>query len=277
LADTLVTVEYDSNSVPMLVFAENGNGETDIIVTAADLSGLTANDTVHVTILPVNDAPLEFGLLSPADSTELIITPNDISQEMNLMMKWESSSDVDGDVLSYQFVLYNGVYGTGAPVFIDTVLSDTVLYIPYQDLAELIGMLGQTSISGDWTVFTTDSVDTTISNDVWNILIDAGGVLSIHGDIIPEVYALHQNYPNPFNPTTILRYDLPEDTQVNITIYDIMGREVRTLVNNQQSAGYKSVVWDATNDLGQPVSAGMYLYRISAEEFVQVKKMVLLK
>ena len=80
-----------------------------------------------------------------------------------------------------------------------------------------------------------------------------------------------------YNPTTILRYDLPEDTQVNITIYDIMGREVRILVNNQQSAGYKSVVWDATNDLGQPVSAGMYLYRISAEEFVQVKKMVLLK
>jgi len=91
------------------------------------------------------------------------------------------------------------------------------------------------------------------------------------------VYALHQNYPNPFNPTTILRYDLPEDTQVRITIYDIMGREIRTLFNNQQSAGYKSVVWDATNDLGQPVSAGMYLYRIFAEEFVQVKKMVLLK
>jgi flagellar hook assembly protein FlgD len=58
---------------------------------------------------------------------------------------------------------------------------------------------------------------------------------------------------------------------------ELMGREVRTLVNNQQSAGYKSVVWDATNDLGQPVSAGMYLYRIFAEEFVQVKKMVLLK
>jgi hypothetical protein len=116
----------------MLVFAENGNGETDIIVTAADLIGLTANDTVHVTILPVNDAPTEFGLLNPADSTELVITPNDISQEMNLMVRWESSSDVDGDVLIYQFVL--GVDGAGAPVLIDTVLSDTVLSIPYQDL-----------------------------------------------------------------------------------------------------------------------------------------------
>jgi hypothetical protein len=275
LADTLVTVDYDSNSVPMLVFAENGNGETDIIVTATDLIGLTVNDTVHVTILPVNDAPTEFGLLNPADSTELVITPNDISQEMNLMVRWESSSDVDGDVLIYQFIL--GVDGTGAPVLIDTVLSDTVLNIPYQDLAELIGMLGQTSISGNWTVFTTDSDDTTMSNDVWNILIDAGDVLSIHGDVIPDVYALHQNYPNPFNPTTILRYDLPEDTQVRITIYDIMGREVRTLFNNQQNAGYKSIQWNATNNIGQPVSAGLYLYTIQAGDFRQTKKMVLLK
>jgi hypothetical protein len=275
LADTLVTVEYDSNNLPFLVFTENGNGETDIIVTATDLIGLTANDTVHVTILPVNDAPIEFGLLNPADSTELVITPNDISQEMNLMIRWESSYDIEGDDLSYEFVL--GIDGTGAPVLIDTVLSDTVLNIPYQDLAELIGMLGHTSISGNWTVFTTDSDDTTMSNDVWNIFIDAGGVLSIHGDIIPDVYALYQNYPNPFNPTTILRYDLPEDTQVRITIYDIMGREVRTLFNNQQSAGYKSVVWDATNDLGQPISAGVYLYTIEAGGFRQTKKMILLK
>ena len=94
---------------------------------------------------------------------------------------------------------------------------------------------------------------------------------------IPNVYILGQNHPNPFNPVTTLRYDLPEDTQVNITIYDIMGREVRILVNNQQSAGYKSVVWDATNNEGQPVSAGLYLYTIQAGEFSQTKKMVLLK
>ncbi|MBT3216439.1 MAG: T9SS type A sorting domain-containing protein [Candidatus Marinimicrobia bacterium] len=96
-------------------------------------------------------------------------------------------------------------------------------------------------------------------------------------DILPTQLSLEQNYPNPFNPTTTLRYDLPENSQVIIMIYDIMGREVRTLVNNQQSAGYKSVVWNATNNLGQPVSAGMYLYRISAGEFHSVKKMVLMK
>jgi flagellar hook assembly protein FlgD len=64
---------------------------------------------------------------------------------------------------------------------------------------------------------------------------------------------------------------------VEIIIFDIMGREVRALVNQKQDFGYKSVVWDATNNLGQPVSAGMYLYRISAGDFHQVKKMILLK
>jgi hypothetical protein len=102
-------------------------------------------------------------------------------------------------------------------------------------------------------------------------------VLSVDDIVTPEVFALHQNYPNPFNPTTTLRYDLPEDSQVKIMIYDLMGREVKSLVNIQQNAGYKAVVWDATNNLGQPVSAGMYLYRISAGDFYSVKKMVLLK
>ena len=85
------------------------------------------------------------------------------------------------------------------------------------------------------------------------------------------------NYPNPFNPITTLEYDLPEDAVVNITIYDMMGRVVNTLVNGSQTAGYKSIQWDATNNLGDPVSAGLYIYTIQAGEFRQTKKMVLLK
>ncbi len=94
---------------------------------------------------------------------------------------------------------------------------------------------------------------------------------------IPTQYALHQNYPNPFNPTTTLRYDLPEDAMVSITIYDLMGRSIKSLVNSNQSAGYRSIQWNATNNLGEPVSAGMYIYMIQAGEFRQTKKMVLLK
>lgn len=88
---------------------------------------------------------------------------------------------------------------------------------------------------------------------------------------------LHQNYPNPFNPVTTIRYELPEKSFVNITIYDMLGRQVRTLINQTQDAGFKSVIWNATNDNGKLVSAGVYLYKIQAGEFVQTKKMLLLK
>jgi hypothetical protein len=94
---------------------------------------------------------------------------------------------------------------------------------------------------------------------------------------LPDTYSLHQNFPNPFNPITTLRYDLPEDASVIISIYDMLGREVTQLVNTTQEAGFKSVQWDATDSMGRPVSAGVYLYQIHAGEFVQTKKMVLLK
>ena len=94
---------------------------------------------------------------------------------------------------------------------------------------------------------------------------------------IPLEYSLFSNYPNPFNPVTTLCYDLPEDVMVYITIYDMIGRKVKTLVNNSQTAGNKSIQWNATNNAGQQVSAGLYLYTIEAGEFSQTKKMVLLK
>ena len=90
-------------------------------------------------------------------------------------------------------------------------------------------------------------------------------------------YSLFQNYPNPFNPFTTLRYDLPEDSFVSITIYDLMGKAIKNLINNHQTSGYKSIQWDATDSQGQPVSAGVYLYTIEAGDFRQTKKMILLK
>ena len=96
-------------------------------------------------------------------------------------------------------------------------------------------------------------------------------------ETLPQGFALEQNFPNPFNPVTTLRYNLPENGHVNITIYDMLGREVKTLINQTQDAGYRSVIWDATNDYDKPVSAGIYLYQIQAGEYISTKKMVLLK
>ena len=95
--------------------------------------------------------------------------------------------------------------------------------------------------------------------------------------IVTKKIELNQNYPNPFNPITLINYELTYDGLVNITIYDMMGRIVKTLVDNSQTAGYKSVQWNATNNRNKPVSAGLYLYTIQVGETRQTKKMVLLK
>jgi len=94
---------------------------------------------------------------------------------------------------------------------------------------------------------------------------------------IPERFVLSQNFPNPFNPITTLRYELPQRSHVTLSIYDMLGREITQLVNTTQEAGFRSVQWDATDSMGRPVSAGVYLYQIQAGEFVETRKMVLLK
>ena len=94
---------------------------------------------------------------------------------------------------------------------------------------------------------------------------------------LPKNFRVYQNHPNPFNPTTRIQYDLPKDHMVTIAIYDVMGRNIRTLMNVNQTAGYHSVRWDAKNDIGEGVAAGMYIYTIQAGEFRATKKMVLLK
>jgi beta-glucanase (GH16 family) len=113
-----------------------------------------------------------------------------------------------------------------------------------------------------------------------DIYWEGGGTVSvIEGEFsnAPIKYSLNNNYPNPFNPLTTIRYDLPEDGFVNVTIYDMMGRTVKIMVTEEQNAGIKSVQWDATDSFGKPVSAGVYLYQIQAGEYMQTKKMVLLK
>ncbi len=94
---------------------------------------------------------------------------------------------------------------------------------------------------------------------------------------VPEIYSLEQNYPNPFNPITTIGFGLPEDSQVQILVYDISGRLVRTLVNDAMTAGYRRIVWDGRNDYKELVSAGVYIVLMKADGFLEHRKMVLLK
>lgn len=101
--------------------------------------------------------------------------------------------------------------------------------------------------------------------------------LGIVESIPPSRFFLAQNYPNPFNAQTTLRYDLPEPTKVELTIYDLLGREVKTLVDGLVPAGTQRVVWDGTNQFGRTVGSGVYLYLIQAGSITQTRKMLLLE
>ncbi len=94
---------------------------------------------------------------------------------------------------------------------------------------------------------------------------------------IPNDYSLSQNYPNPFNPSTTIRFGLPMSENVQLKIYDILGREIRSLVNERFDAGAYTIQWDGKNSNGRNVATGMYIYQIRAGQFVQTKKMLLMK
>ena len=101
--------------------------------------------------------------------------------------------------------------------------------------------------------------------------------LEIGDDNLPAFYSLGEAYPNPFNPDTRIKYGLVQDGYASLMIHDLVGRKVKTLISSEKNAGFHSIRWDATNDFGESVSAGMYFYTIQAGEFRQTKKMILLK
>lgn len=96
-------------------------------------------------------------------------------------------------------------------------------------------------------------------------------------EILPSAYALDQNYPNPFNPETVISFSLPKSSNVQIKIYDVLGNEIRTLIDEARFAGKHNIYWNSTDNFGKRVSSGVYFYTISADNFTQTKKMVLMK
>ena len=94
---------------------------------------------------------------------------------------------------------------------------------------------------------------------------------------LPTKYDLIQNYPNPFNPETVIEFQLPEESYVTLTVFNVLGQEIRKLVDGRKSGGFYKVIWDGRSDVGRDVSTGVYFFRLQANEFVSVKKMMLLK
>jgi flagellar hook assembly protein FlgD len=95
--------------------------------------------------------------------------------------------------------------------------------------------------------------------------------------ILPDAFSLSQNYPNPFNPETIIKYALPEGGYVELTIYNLLGQKVKTLVSQYQNAGYKTVRWNGRDEKGNEIASGVYFYKIETPKYSETKKMVSLR
>ncbi|HQV32547.1 MAG TPA: FlgD immunoglobulin-like domain containing protein, partial [Calditrichia bacterium] len=224
--------------------------------------------------------------------------------------------DVDPATGLLYLAAYNNTAGAGELRLVDTSTGSTTLLasygfaeigafgilpealVPGPEFVSLVGSVSGTIIAGD-----TDNLvvrlygvdvanDTTLtaaievrSNDPAtpvvmipvSLFIDNPSVGIGDNPSIPQDFAVSQNYPNPFNPTTTIAYQLPRASDVTLVIYNVLGQQVRSLVNARVEAGRFEVVWDGLNDAGSRVASGIYLYRFEAADFHQIHKMILLK
>ena len=228
----------------------------------------------------------EFNLLEPTDAAF-------ISVNSDLGITWQAlnPADYDGDDVTYEWVLYTPDETEIIAVTSDNGGSDAMVTLPFEvvdGLLESNGLSVGETIDLLWNVRVSDGVDTVavasdfdFSTDQFETLffeitlerneatsIDDGEGLSG----IPRTFDLKQNYPNPFNPSTVIRYSVPEASNVRIDVFNILGQRVATLINREHRAGNFDVTFDAAN-----LSSGMYFYRLEAANTVLTQKMMLIK
>ena len=252
IAAPLVTATISGSTLTLAPDA-NWNGEAHYTVSASD--GYSASSTnFNLTVTPVQDAPAAFEWVSTASDT-INISQTNVGDTYEL--KWSESIDVDGETIDYLLHAQLGVY-LAEEVYDTTSTSVQITYEEFlEPVFELFPMLPGATVR--FSLVATDGIDTVkVTGDDRVLFVNRYDYLSIAAEGVPLEFALHDNYPNPFNPTTTLRFDLPEVSNITLTIYNMLGQKVRTFDYQNTSAGYHSVIWDATNDLGQQEGAGVY-------------------
>ena len=270
-SDTNAVTASITDSILTITPNANWNGVANIKAYASD--GNSKDSTSFVlTVTSVQDAPAAFEWVSSAlDSIN--ITKDNVRSDYTL--KWTESVDVDNDTIDYIMYAKIGIYPF-QEIYDTTALT---LPIPYEEIAESAfeGLPGNAA-TVRFTVWAHDGIDSVqVSGEDRVLYVNRYEYLSTESEGVPVEFALHENYPNPFNPTTQIRFDLPEMANVNLIIYNMLGQKIKSFNIQSAPTGYHAVTWNATNDLGVPVSAGIYLYQLQTEGFIKTKKMILLK
>ena len=251
LTDTFYTLEVPLADDSLIYWA----------VIANDFPGLTAMSDTTSFLLDKQESPLEFSLVSPEDNSPI--------DSLRLVFTWFSTEDPDPrDRVRYSLVIMSAL-DSDSVVYLATGIEDT----SHQITEDLL------SGSYRWFVIAEDTDEDSLntpSSDVFNL----GNIVGVDDDEyagIPEEFRLFQNYPNPFNPTTTIMFALPQRSDVTLEIYSIRGELVARIQQENRQAGYHEIRWNGVNQSGRAVASGLYIYRLSAGDFVQTKKMLLLK
>lgn len=273
LSDSAVTASILADTLS-IDFPNDWNGDlmVDLIGDWIDLS--LPNDTTRFTIsvAPIQDPPRAFDWVSVSlDSINI----TQLNAQDNFLLEWTESADVDQDTIEYIVYAKVGQYPL-EEIYDTTSLSYP---IPYQDIAvEAFRNVPGNNATIRFSVWAYDGTDSLKINGEDRVLyVNRYEYLQVDNNGIPNAFALHGNYPNPFNPTTQIRFDLPYRGNVNIHIYNMLGQKVKVFSMPNTPPGRHAITWNGTNQKGQALSAGVYLYQMISEDFVKTRKMILLK
>jgi glycosidase len=203
------------------------------------------------------------------------LRPNDNSNGLTVVNFSNTTKSITMNLTTAN-LKFSGGFNQSTTYWMNNLYSDTSFQIQGSELANFSVTLPAYGSA----IYTISTVEENVYLPPIPTIVSVDDEISIQ----PKEYSLFQNYPNPFNPNTVIRYAVPnltltgvEGSRVILKIYDVLGREIKTLVNQEQTSGVYEVIWNGDNEFGNKVSTGVYFYRIEAGDFVQTKKMMLIK
>lgn len=245
-----------------------------------DLLEQSAED-VNLSTLPGEDVELGWGRINAYYAVATPATPANFQVEGNIgqhpTLSW--NPNVEPDLVGYE--IYRRLTDQGPWYNLLATVDDITTEFTDYEIYVLSG--GKLSPQACYKIRALDVSDQTSGYTPVKCKPYGYGKWAVDIDVMPDKYQLCRNFPNPFNPTTTIPYDLPEQSHVSLVIYDILGREVRTLLDNREMAGFKSMVWDGKDNRGNTTSAGIYIYALRAwsqeseKTYHKTRKMVLLR
>jgi len=272
-AQNFTTTLFDATeNIYVLDYYVEDLGESNYIISAIDFSGNTAIDTVNLNV-QITNQPLGssfavnemLNVTIPANSSNnkgylftQRINLNDIIldlEQIGEIFEFRSSHKL-ANGLQLRFDL-KGVKQTD------------------EDIRK-VGLYRFDDESEEW-VFLSGASDKYVLNTTITELGKYGIFYDENFVAIPQKFMVHQNYPNPFNPNTTIKFDLPENEKVTLTIFNVLGQRIKTVVSKEFEAGYHKAIWKGRNENGENVGSGLYFYQLKAGKNVINKKMILIR